>query len=267
MKNTPKNLRSMDALTEVVRTLRGPEGCPWDKEQTHQSLTRFLLEESGEFIESIDARDDKAMQEELGDVLFQFILHAQIAEERKAFGLADVIESLNQKMVRRHPHVFGDGTAKTSDEVIRNWNQIKATEKAKSELDRLFDFPKAVSPLQASQEIDKSRLSVSYDLPNVDAVFAKVREEFTELENAIKSGSLAEKSHEIGDVLFTVVQLARHLKLDADSVLRETNHRFEGRVRTMFELIRASKKDLSTLSNEEIEAFWQQAKKINDVSK
>lgn len=267
MEKTPQNLRTMEALTAVVRTLRGPDGCPWDKEQTHRSLTRFLLEESGEFIETIDKSDDKAMCEELGDVLFQVILHAQIAEERKAFSLADVIETLNEKMIRRHPHVFGDVKATTSDEVIKNWNQIKAQEKTKSDLDRVFDFPKAVSPLLASQKIGERSGRVRFDWPNVKDVFAKVSEEFAELESALDSGTLDEQGHEIGDMLFTLVQLARHLKLDADGLLRETNLRFERRLRCMFELIAGSSKELADLSTDDIETLWQTAKRRVDSHK
>jgi tetrapyrrole methylase family protein/MazG family protein len=262
MPQPPKYLRDFDSLLAVVRALRAPDGCPWDREQTHQSLTRYALEEAYELAQAIDEAEDTKIKDELGDVLLQVVLHAVIAEQRSAFEIEDVIENLNKKMIRRHPHVFADRTVSSSDEVVKNWNEIKAQEKtSKSSVDSVFDFPKQIPALIAAQKIGEKSGRFQFDWTSVPDVFAKVREEFHELEESLKSGSKDEQVHEIGDLLFSLAQLARHLDFDAEQSLRIANARFEARFRQMLVLIEKAGQKISNLSPQDIEGFWQASKK------
>jgi tetrapyrrole methylase family protein/MazG family protein len=257
----PKYLRDFASLLSVVRGLRAPDGCPWDREQTHQTLTRFVIEEAHELAEAIDDADDGKMKDELGDVLLQVVLHSVIAEQRHAFNIEDVIENLNRKMIRRHPHVFSDKTVGSANEVIRNWNEIKAQEKAAKPVDTVFDFPRQIPALIAAQKIGEKSGRFQFDWDSPEQVFEKVREEFHELEETVPDGTPEERLHEIGDLLFSVTQLARHWKIDAEQALRVANTRFEKRFRTMLDLIEASGRDIKKMRPEDIENVWQDAKK------
>ncbi len=252
MSTPPENLNEFSALLEVVATLRAPEGCPWDREQTHQTLTRYALEEAAELVEAIDRKDDLALCDELGDVLLQVLLHAQIAKERGAFDISNVIESLNRKMLRRHPHVFGTTKATSIDEIQKNWDEIKKVEKPK---ESIFSFPKSLSALIVSQKIGEKSGNYKFDWSTSSEVFEKVREEFLELEEALAANDQQHQGEEIGDLLFTLTQLARHSKLDGETVLRQTNQRFEKRFLKLLELQKLD-------PNQNLEVLWQRSKKI-----
>ncbi|MGE3681352.1 MAG: nucleoside triphosphate pyrophosphohydrolase [Bdellovibrionales bacterium] len=262
MPKAPENLREFAGLVQVVEILRGPDGCPWDKEQTHSTLTRYAIEESFELAEAIDSGDAREICDELGDLLLQVILHAEIARQAGRFDIFDVMENLNRKMVRRHPHVFADIEAKTSAQVLQNWSQIKAQERGQSP-DRVssFDIPAGLPSLLRSQKIGEKTKKVSFDWENAEQCWTKVREELAELELEIHKGNNAERMEsELGDLLFSLAQFARHKNLDAEQTLRKTNRRFEHRFQKMQQLVQASGKVWDQLTPEDKEKFWKQAK-------
>lgn len=267
MAQIPTNLRQIESLVEIVASLRGPDGCPWDKEQTHESLTQYAIEETHELVEVLElpasTDKDQKMKEELGDVLFQVILHTQLAAERGAFTLEDVVAGISEKLLRRHPHVFGETTVSDTAEVIRNWEAIKKQEKASQ--GELSPYALNVPPLPALQrahKIGKRTEKLKFDWNNVDEVLVKVEEEYQELREALDEGSDAEIEHELGDALFSLAQLGRHLEMEPEQVLRRANQRFESRFNKMIELTTLDQKDFSTLTLEEKESYWQKAKAL-----
>lgn len=258
MNPPPKDLKSFSSLVQVVQTLRGPTGCPWDKEQTHTSLTRYAIEEAAELAEAIESQDSAAICEELGDVLLQVVLHAEIARQEGRFDIHDVIRGLNEKMIRRHPHVFGDKDLKTAGEVVSHWQELKKQEKANRPLSG--GLPKELPGLIAAQKIGERTRSYRFDWDKISDVMAKVDEEMGELNETLSSGQRERQSAELGDVLFSLAQLARHLKLDAETSLRATNLRFEKRFLKMQELILKDGQDFKTMKSEVMEQYWQRAK-------
>nr|BFD62574.1 nucleoside triphosphate pyrophosphohydrolase [Bdellovibrio sp. HM001]BFD67435.1 nucleoside triphosphate pyrophosphohydrolase [Bdellovibrio sp. HAGR004] len=268
MPQAPSNLRHIESLVEIVAHLRGPEGCPWDKEQTHETLTQYAIEETHELVEALeDPRPgpdkDQKIKEELGDVLFQVVLHTQLAAERGAFTLEDVIAEISQKLVRRHPHVFSDTKVAGTQDVIRNWEEIKKQEKASSAAPAPYSLNVPPLPaLQRAYKIGKRTEKLEFDWSSVEEVMTKVDEEYNELHEALDEGSDAEIEHELGDALFSLAQLGRHLELDPEQVLRKANLRFEERFTKMVELAHSDNKDFSTLALEEKEAYWQKAKSL-----
>jgi tetrapyrrole methylase family protein/MazG family protein len=260
MTQTPTDLRSFTALLEIVASLRGPNGCPWDKEQTHQSLTPFAIEEVFEFIETVDRQDDSAMKEELGDVLFQVALHAQLAKERNAFTIEDVLAELNTKMVRRHPHVFGNETAATSQEVLENWEAIKKKEKLHKKTHEYFDIPAALPALQRSFKIGKKTQKTGFDWSHPNEVKTKIFEELAEVDGAILSKNNDLIANELGDLLFSVAQYVRHLNHEPESCLRLANRKFERRYFAMQELCRLKGVEFETLTSTEKEELWNKVK-------
>lgn len=264
MPKAPQNLRTLEALVQVVSDLRGPDGCPWDKEQTHKTLTSYAIEEVHELAEAIENNDDKWIREELGDVLFQVILHSQLAKERHAFDLSDVIESISSKLVRRHPHVFSDQKVSGSEEVIANWEALKKQEK-KNEKPFELNVPSGLPALQRSSKIGFRTEKMKFDWENAEQVWEKVREEFDELEEALDSDSDENIRHELGDMFFSLAQLARHLKMDPEQVAREANRRFERRFEEMMKLREERRLQWEKMSLEEKEGLWQDAKnKLKD---
>ncbi|QDK45090.1 nucleoside triphosphate pyrophosphohydrolase [Bdellovibrio sp. ZAP7] len=269
MAKTPAELRNIESLVEIVASLRGPDGCPWDKEQTHESLTQYAIEETFELVEAIEsapAERDRKMKDELGDVLFQVILHSQLASERGAFTLADVIENVAEKLVRRHPHVFGDVKVADSAEVVKNWEEIKKKETdigGGARSGTRHDYALKVPPLPALQrayKIGKRTEKYKFDWENVEGVMLKVEEEFDELREALDNDVDSEIEHELGDVLFSLAQLGRHLGMEPEQVLRKGNTRFEERFNKMVEFASADGKDWGALNVEEKEQFWLKAK-------
>lgn len=263
MPQAPKNLREFEALLEIVKKLRGPDGCPWDKEQTHQSLTRFAIEEAFELAEAIDQHDQSEIISELGDLLLQVVLHSEIASQDSRFEIADVIQAINEKMVRRHPHVFGDVSVKDSNEVLKNWSEIKASEKSQTQSSKpSFDLPKALPALIQAHKIGEKTSRRRFDWSSASEVMKKVDEELDEIKQAIRANNKEDIASEIGDLLFSVSQLARHLDIDAEQALRQCNQRFERRFFKMQDLAESRKLDFMKLSDTEVEDLWTEAKKL-----
>ena len=258
----PKNLNEFSSLLQLMRDLRGPDGCPWDKEQTHLSLAPYAIEETFEMVEALEKQDDAEFCEELGDVLFQVVLHAQLASERKAFDIHDVIKSIGEKLVRRHPHVFSEVQVSGAEEVIKNWNEIKAKEKA-GKVKPVFSLPKGLPALPTAEKIGSKTEKLKFDWDNPRQVLAQLKSEIAELEvemnrAEVDNGSL---DHEMGDVLFSATQLARHLKIDAESSLRRTNLRFQKRFNAMLADCGNNVDKFTALSSEQKEELWKKAKK------
>lgn len=262
MPRPPHDLRQLASLLQIVRDLRGPEGCPWDKEQTHQSLTPYALEEAAELVEALESGDDARTKDELGDVLFQVVLHCQLAQERGAFEFADVIENLSAKMVRRHPHVFADLTVSNSQEVVKTWEQIKKAERATAApaSARGLDVPMALPALQRAAKIGHRTKKLRFDWPDAESVLEKVREEIREMEEALDDGQDDSIRHEIGDVFFSLAQLARHLGYDAEQIAREANRRFESRFHAMMSLCAERGLVWDDLDDQTKESLWAQVK-------
>ncbi len=246
-------MTKFEELVKIVKRLRGPNGCPWDKAQTHKSLTPYAIEEAHELEEAIHNNDLENMKEELGDLLFQSVLHAEVARQDGHFDINDVIETLSNKMVSRHPHVFSDTEVADADEVVQNWEAIKATEK---DID-LFDIPKSFPALLYSHKVGKRSKKADFDWETPQQVFDEVSNEFEELKEALASGDKTHVEEELGDLLFTIAQLARHLDLDSEKALRLSNAKFIRRFRKMQEL----RPDFDSLSRQEKEDLWSEAKK------
>ena len=259
MQKPPMNTHEFQSLVEVVTALRGPDGCPWDKEQTHKTLTQYAIEEVHELAESIDKEDLPGTIEELGDVLLQVVLHSEIGRQEGRFTLTDVISGITNKMIDRHPHVFGDVKVKDSAHVLNNWAKIKEKEKPKQ--DPFASIPESIPALIRSQKIGAKSVRYNFDWENSSQVIEKVDEELQELKEAIATGTKNEQQEELGDLLFSIVQLARHLDFDAEQSLRMANKKFETRFGKMRALVEKDQKDFSNLSVKELENYWTQAKK------
>ncbi len=253
MPKAPENLREFAGLLKVVEHLRGPDGCPWDKEQTFESLTRFAIEEAHELAEAIDSGDMKAFRDELGDLLLQVVLHSEIARQEGKFDIYDVIEGIASKMVRRHPHVFGDVKVSSSGEVLTNWAEIKKAE-GKT---KIFDIPSGMPSLLRAHKIGEKTGKLAFDWKNASQCWKKVDEELGELREA---ETREEIEDEFGDVLFSLVQWARHNKIDSEQALRKTNMRFEKRFEKMQDLVKAAGLEWAKLSAADKEKYWKQAK-------
>jgi tetrapyrrole methylase family protein/MazG family protein len=246
---------SLTTLQEIVAHLRAPDGCPWDREQTHQTLRPHLLEECYEVLAALDADDPQLLREELGDLLLQILLHAQIAVEEGEFSLAQVAESIIAKLIHRHPHVFGDVRVADAQEVLRNWEQIKQEERG--EKGGLFSgLPPSLPALARSQEIQKRAARLGFDWPDREGVWAKVEEELGELREAQEEG----RASELGDLIFVLVNLARWLGVDAESALREANERFIARFYQMEQVAAERGLDLGQMALDEMNELWEEVK-------
>jgi XTP/dITP diphosphohydrolase len=257
-------LQALQRLIEVVAQLRSPEGgCPWDLEQTPQTLIPYVLEEAYEVVDAIRQGHPDAIADELGDLLLQVVLQAQIASEYQQFDLATVANTITEKLIRRHPHVFGEVQVQDSNEVHRNWEQIKAQEEqAKIETaqlsPRLSRYARSLPPLTAAMKISRKAASVGFEWDNVEGVWDKFHEELGEFEQALKTETKAEQEAELGDLLFTIVNLARWYDLDPEAALQGTNQRFIGRFSQVEQALGG--RSIAEFSAEELEQFWQQAK-------
>jgi tetrapyrrole methylase family protein/MazG family protein len=246
-------------LVEVMARLR--RGCPWDREQTHESLVPYLIEETYEVVDAIEAHSDGDLCEELGDLLLQIVFHAQLATERGKFSIADVVDGLSNKMIRRHPHVFGDQAVSSVAEVWQNWEQLKALEPAgKARASRLDGIPRGLGALQRAQKMQDKASRVGFDWPHIDGVRAKLAEEIAELEIARRGGDAAEIRAELGDVLFSVVNYARALGIDAEGAVRDANDKFYKRFTFMERRTEDQGRKLGDLTLDELEELWQLAK-------
>lgn len=254
-------LRDWTTLRRIIAVLRGPNGCPWDRKQTHESLKKYLIEETHEFLAAVDAEDDFAMVEELGDVLLQVFLHAQIGEDNGYFNLEEVLASVSEKMIRRHPHVFGDVAAEDADAVVANWEAIKRQEKGESEEPLLAGEYRVDSSLQTSYNYQKKAASVGFDWPNADDAWDKFAEEWQEFRKEITEGSANSRLDEFGDVLFTLVNIARFYKISPEEAMIHANEKFARRFGYVEQQVKASGQDFTAFTLEQLDAFWNEAKK------
>ncbi|MBW6467661.1 MAG: nucleoside triphosphate pyrophosphohydrolase [Coriobacteriia bacterium] len=245
-----------DEFVRTIAVLRGPDGCPWDRAQDHMSLRRNMIEEAYEAVSAIEAGDDRELAEELGDVLLQVVLHAQIATDEDRFTIDDVVSGIAEKIRRRHPHVFGDAEAGTPDEVIERWDAIKRDEKAGSGV--LHGIPSALPALLWAQKISRRAVGVGFEWESLEAVWDKVHEEIDELKETTPGSP--EAADEIGDLLFTVVNLARKQGIDAEEALRATCRKFIARFEDMEAATDAAGRTMSDLDITEMEELWRDAK-------
>ncbi|SDO59772.1 nucleoside triphosphate pyrophosphohydrolase [Alkalicoccus daliensis] len=255
--------REFSSLRQVIRTLRGPDGCPWDKKQTHQSLKRYAVEEVYELLEAIDEEDDDHIVEELGDVLLQVMLHAQIGEDEGYFDVADVIEHVTEKMIRRHPHVFGETDAEDAEEVLANWEEIKKSEKqGESRESELDGIPKALPALLQAAKLQKKAARVGFDWGEAAPMWAKVEEEISEWKQELTAGNEAAAVEELGDVLFAFVNIARFYKIDPEEALQQTNRKFSRRFRHIETRLQEENRSINEESLAALDELWEEAKKI-----
>jgi tetrapyrrole methylase family protein/MazG family protein len=256
------NQSTFDDLLNIMRRLRGPGGCPWDAEQTHESLTRYLLEETYEVIEAIDAKSPEHLKEELGDLLLQPVFHAAIAEEAGDFDMADVVRTLCDKLVRRHPHVFGDLKISDSDAQVENWERIKKAEKGEERPSALSGVPPHLPALLKAQKITEKASRVGFDWEHADQVFAKVMEELHEFEEAWEGGDESRMEDELGDLLFAIVNLGRFLSLNPEEALRKTINRFQRRFQYVERNLLSKGRKMNETPLADMDRLWEEAKKL-----
>ena len=259
-----------EKLVEIMATLRGPDGCPWDKQQDRNSLKPMLVEETYEVLEAIDNKDSEGLSEELGDLLLHIVFQAQLGKEDGSFNIDHVLDGICDKLIRRHPHVFGEETASSPEEVIKNWEAIKAQEKTKKLKDRtpeqrslLEGIPSKLPAIHEAHQISSRAARVGFEWPDIEGVFDKLQEETTELREAMTGPESSRQSRledEIGDILFVIVNLARFLKIDSESALKRANRKFKTRFQYMETELAKAGKNLDQTSLEEMESLWQQAK-------
>ncbi len=248
----------VERLREIVVRLRAPDGCPWDREQTHASLRGALIEECYEVIDAIERADDANLKEELGDLLLHVVMHAQLAVERSAFTLEEVAADICEKMIRRHPHVFGDKLAKDSTEVLRQWEQIKRTEKGNPSGGLLGSLPTSMPALLRAQNAQKKAARVGFDWPEVEPVFEKMQEEIAEVRKALAEGDAKAVEDEVGDILFTAVNLARKLHVDSETSLASATNRFIRRFQAVERELGDRKMEDTPL--DELDRIWDRIK-------
>ncbi len=249
-------LDKFETFEKIIERLRGPEGCPWDRKQTHDSLKQYLVEECYEVLETIEENDMPALCEELGDLWLQIMLHAEIAREYNEFTLGDVLRKINTKLIYRHPHVFGGKKVQDADEVALKWEELKEQEKPENN-SLLAGVPKNLPALAYSQSIQGRAASVGFDWPDVDDIVDKLGEEIEELRQA---DGHEEKAREFGDILFTLANIARRLDIELESALRQTNARFSRRFGYIEETCKKRGIDLKSLPLAEMDELWEEAK-------
>jgi MazG family protein len=252
-----------DRLLALMARLRAPGGCPWDREQTFDSIKPYTLEETYEVLDAIDRRDWPDLAEELGDYILQAVFYAQMASEQGLFSIEDALEAINRKLLRRHPHVFGEESAETAGDVKRIWSEVKAAEKAaqgRQEEGLLAGVPRALPALVEAQQITSRAAQVGFDWENPEQVLEKLQEEASEFTEARRGGSPAALENELGDMLFTLVNLARFVKLDPEQALRATNAKFRRRFGYIERKLAERGKKPADATLEEMEALWQEAK-------
>lgn len=248
-----------DKLVEIMEILRSEKGCPWDRVQNHDTLKRYLLEETYELIEAIENKDPKSIKEELGDLILQIVFHSQIAKEQGNFDINDVIDSIIQKMIGRHPHVFGEAEFKTPEEVLNQWDERKK-EEGKLGSSILEGIPLTLPSLLKAYKIQSRVAKVGFDWDNIDGIFDKIKEELKEVQEAIKIGEKIKIEEEIGDLLFSLVNLARFLKIDPETALRKTNRKFEKRFKRLEKLAQQKGKNLKDMTLSEMDSLWEEIK-------
>lgn len=252
---------SFEEFMKIISKLRSNDGCPWDREQTHDSLKPCLIEECYETVEAINNEDKENLCEELGDILLQVALHSVIAEEMQEFTIDEVITLEAEKMIRRHPHVFGEGKVTNSQEVMQNWEDIKKTEKKANNIaEEILDIPKAFPANIRAEKVQKKASKVGMDFESSEQVIDKVYEELLELKEAIKIGDNSMIQEEFGDIMFTMINLSRFLQLNAENSLTNSTNKFINRFVDIFALAKSRGKNLSELSFAELDALWRKVK-------
>lgn len=251
---------AFDQLCSIVAKLRAPDGCPWDREQTNESLLPALIEESYEVVSAVQARDDQNLKEELGDIILLALMYSQIAAETGRFTIVEVLKSVTAKLIRRHPHVFGSSDVRDADGVLRQWDAIKREEKRNAENHYLADLPKALPALMRAQKAQKKAARVHFDWTEISDVVAKVDEELTEAKRAIAAADSTAIQDEIGDLLFAVVNLARKSNLDAEGSLRSATDKFVRRFNKVEDELRERGKKLGEVRLEELDELWNAVK-------
>jgi tetrapyrrole methylase family protein/MazG family protein len=262
-----KKRADIEKLSNLVEQLRGDNGCPWDKEQTRETLKPMLIEEAYEVLDALDADDPNELKEELGDLLFQVVFHAQIAQERGEFDLAAVIDRSHDKMVRRHPHIFGEADLKTASEVLKNWEDIKAAEKGvpapshpASERSLLDGIPSKLPAMHRTCQMTAKASRVGFDWPHLEDILSKLHEEASELVEAQSRYDPKEIADEVGDLLFVAVNVARFLGIDPETALERSNRKFNSRFRYIESALKQQGRGLKNSSLAEMDALWEEAK-------
>ncbi len=249
-------------LVDVVNTLMGDDGCPWDRVQTRETLKPYLVEETYETLEALDRGDPEEIKDELGDLLYQILFHAKISAQRNEFDVADVVGAITEKMVRRHPHVFKEAKCDTPDEVVTQWEEIKKNEKASAGRESVLDgVPRSLPGLKRAQELQKKAAKHGFDWDRISEVFAKLDEEIAEFKEAVLAGDEKEAKGELGDILFVLVNIGRFKKIDAEEALRSTNNKFIARFHHIEREVAKTGKTLKETPLADLEAHWQAAKK------
>jgi tetrapyrrole methylase family protein/MazG family protein len=256
-----KRTNHLVQLLQIMQRLRGPRGCPWDRQQTHRSLRRYLVEETYEVLDAIDAGNHVALQEELGDLLLQIVFHAQLANEAGRFNFDDVAGAIADKLVHRHPHVFGGRQLKTSAQVLQQWEIIKQGEKGATPSSILHNVPRALPALMKAEKVQKKVARVGFDWREVKDVVAKVEEELHELKHAMATGKRKDFEEELGDLLFATVNLARFEGLQAEELLHRTIRKFTRRFQQVERRVHRQGRRLEDCTLEELDALWEAAKR------
>lgn len=253
-----ESIRKLGWVIRIMEALRAPDGCPWDREQTHDSLLKNLLEEAYEYVDTVKSRNDSAMRDELGDLFMQVVFHAQVAAERGAFNIGDVAEGLADKLIRRHPHVFGDRTAKDAEEALDSWADMKRQEKP--DVWDPAQVPRGLPALLRARKVQHKAGKVGFEWDDVDGAFDKLEEEIAEMRTAVKSGKIENIEEEIGDAIFGVVNVARYLKVCPEVALTATTDKFIRRFGYVIDNLRARGLSPEKATLEEMDVFWDEAK-------
>ena len=256
-----ETLNSLSKLIKITDTLMGEDGCPWDKVQTRESLKPYLVEETYEVLDALDANDPEKIKDELGDLLYQILFHSKISSLKGEFNFRDVIDNLSEKMVRRHPHVFQEGELNTPDQVVKQWEEIKRNEKNQANQKSILDnIPKNLPSLLRAQKLQKKAAKEGFDWDQINDVFDKLDEEIAEFKEAVLKKKSADIQSEIGDIIFVITNIAKFYKIDAEEALRSTNNKFIKRFQYIEQKIEGKGKTLKDCPLEEMERYWQEAK-------
>lgn len=260
MIDCPENGSQLERLRAIMHRLRAPGGCPWDAEQTHTTLIPNLIEEAYETVDAIERSDMADLKEELGDLLLQVVFHAEIAEGGGRFNLDDIARGISDKLVRRHPHVFATSGANTTDAVLQQWEEIKRSEKGDEEKPYLHGVGKGLPGLLRATKLQKKAAKIGFDWPVETGVLAKIREELWELQSAIDAQDMSAVADELGDLMFSVVNLARFRKIDPEILMKTANDKFENRFNAMEKILAAKGTPLEKATTHQMEDAWEQAK-------
>lgn len=255
-------MKKIDELIKIIAKLRAPEGCPWDREQTPQSILQHMIEEAYEAIETIEHEDWDKAKEELGDLLLHIVMQAQMASEKQHFTMEDIVKELTNKIVRRHPHVFASTQVKNADKVMENWEKIKEKERDGESI--LAGVPKSLPALLKAYRMGVKTARIGFDFPDLESAFKKVEEEIQEFKEAQKQKKSEEIEHELGDLLFALTNVARQLKINPEEALRGANQRFQKRFQEMERVCAKQKIDLKKLSLSELDELWESAKRTTE---